>query len=392
MTIENYVSDTRTSCQECMSLTRNSTGEKYSKVKRYYFEKDDQVKQLQNTLAHQRLSQSRTSLDDGEYIQRFTRLDGLISQLAFGFRKDWKVIPPWLQAFVNKDAISIGKQEMTAVGRAFISRWLADEVFDKYFSPALEPSLSMELKSIQKNIRAFHPAFQTTEEEEALTAKIINWRLATVDGLQHVLTSADAATHKKELVDVLTQNLIATIQDFMSTPPVGLEGGVHMIIELAVAILGNLPFESRDVHIEYILPGSPLGAELMKIETGIPPLVAPISGDTSAPDNVSIRSTTDSASDMQAEESNSTVETSEKGEKKSFLGGLMGDRKKGGSSGTGLKQGSATNSQTSLAPPGSSGGPKEGASDGSPRVRLCVFLSLEIRGKMVLAKAPVYRA
>ncbi|KAK5007980.1 hypothetical protein LTR60_005576, partial [Cryomyces antarcticus] len=37
---------------------------KYVRVKKYYFEKEDQVKQLQNTLAHQRLSQSKTSLDD----------------------------------------------------------------------------------------------------------------------------------------------------------------------------------------------------------------------------------------------------------------------------------------------------------------------------------------
>ncbi|KAI7343295.1 hypothetical protein KC336_g23065, partial [Hortaea werneckii] len=51
--------------------------EKYTKVKKYYFEKEDQVKQLQNSLAHQRLSQSRTSLDDSEYTTRFNRLDGL---------------------------------------------------------------------------------------------------------------------------------------------------------------------------------------------------------------------------------------------------------------------------------------------------------------------------
>ncbi|KAB8437451.1 hypothetical protein FH972_025129 [Carpinus fangiana] len=366
------------------AATREAS-EKYSKVKRYYFEKDDQVKQLQNTLAHQRLSQSRTSLDDGEYIQRFTRLDGLISQLAFGFRKDWKSIPPWLQPCVNKDAISIGKQEMTAVGRAFISRWLAEEVFDKYFSPALEPGLSMELKSIQKNIRAFHPPFQTSEEQEALTARIINWRLSTVDGMQHSLSSGDAATNKKQLIDKLTAELIAAVQEHMTAPPVGLEGGVHMIIELAVAILANLPFESRDVHIDYILPGTLLGGELMKIETGIPPLAVPMVGDAPASDSVSIRSATESTSDMQVDE----TEPAEKGEKKGFLGGLMGERKKAGNGVAGFKHGSAANSQTSLAPPGSSSGAKE--ADANPRVRMAVFLGLEIRGKMVLAKAPVYR-
>ena len=85
-------------------------------MKRYYFDKESQVTQLQNAVAHQRLSQSRTSLDDGEYVSRMTRLDGLIAQLAFGFRKEWKTIPSWMQASVNKEAVITGKQEMTAVG------------------------------------------------------------------------------------------------------------------------------------------------------------------------------------------------------------------------------------------------------------------------------------
>ncbi|KAL8871395.1 MAG: hypothetical protein Q9174_002762, partial [Haloplaca sp. 1 TL-2023] len=38
--------------------------DKYRKVKKYYFDKEAQVQTLQNTLAHQRLAQSRTSLDD----------------------------------------------------------------------------------------------------------------------------------------------------------------------------------------------------------------------------------------------------------------------------------------------------------------------------------------
>ena len=114
-----------------MRLT-SIVGEKYTKVKKYYFEKEDQVKQLQNSLAHQRLSQSRTSLDDSEYTTRFNRLDGLIAQLAFSIRKNWKSIPSWLLSSVNKDAVATGKQEMTAAGRAFISCWLVEEVFDAH--------------------------------------------------------------------------------------------------------------------------------------------------------------------------------------------------------------------------------------------------------------------
>jgi hypothetical protein len=66
---------------------------KYKKVKGLYFEKQAQVEQLQNTLANQRLSQSRTSLDDSEYLTRFQRLDGAIKEVAFSIRK---VFPPRL--------------------------------------------------------------------------------------------------------------------------------------------------------------------------------------------------------------------------------------------------------------------------------------------------------
>ena len=47
-----------------MIFLTHFTEEKYQKVKKYYFEKESQVHQLQNTIAHQRLSASRTSLDD----------------------------------------------------------------------------------------------------------------------------------------------------------------------------------------------------------------------------------------------------------------------------------------------------------------------------------------
>lgn len=106
-------------------------------MKRYFFEQQTQVHQLQNTLANQRLSLSRTSWDDSEYATRFGRLDGLIAQLSFSIRKDWKSIPAFLYPVVNKTAVEIGKQEMTAVGRAFISHWLVENIFEKYFHPDL---------------------------------------------------------------------------------------------------------------------------------------------------------------------------------------------------------------------------------------------------------------
>merc|ERR1711881_188528 len=110
---------------------------------------------LQNTLAHQRLAASRTSLDDSEYAARFTRLDGLISQLAFSIRKSWKTIPDFLQRGVNKDAILTGKQEMTAVGKAYMSHWLVSNLFDMYFHPSLELGLSRDLKEVWHNVRKY---------------------------------------------------------------------------------------------------------------------------------------------------------------------------------------------------------------------------------------------
>ena len=231
------------------------------------------MKQLQNSLAHQRLAQSRTSLDDSEYSTRFNRLDGLIAQLAFSIRKSWKSVPSWLGNSVNKDATQTGKQEMTAAGRAFISCWLVEDVFDMYFHPDLDPALSAQLKTILKNIRRLAPPCQTQEDEEFLTAKVVNWRLATLDGLQEMLRSQQSANHRLQLIELLKERLIKALQVHLDNPPMSdLEGGVHMIIELAVSMTTHLPLESRDVQIDYFMPGDPVSTEMMKLETGIPAL------------------------------------------------------------------------------------------------------------------------
>ena len=346
-------------------------------MKRYYFDKDAQVTTLQNALAHQKLSQSRTSLDDGEYMQRLQRLDGLISQLAFGFRKDWKSLPHWIQPFVNKDAVTVGKQEMTAAGRAFISRWLVDEVFNKYFHPGLDLEVSRQLKTIQNNIRGHGTALQTGEEEEALNSKIINWRLTTMDGLQQELNSPEATSRRQHLIELLDAQLVSSLTEFMHETPAGLEGGVHMITELAVTILLHLPFESRDVNIEYFHPGTLFDERIMKAESGIPPLGVPMAEPVES-DKVSIHSNR-SDEDQEAEEA---MKTDKQEHRRGFLKQLMDSKKS-----PPPKQGSAAASQNSLLqPPGSSGGAKE------DRVRLCVFLGLSIRGKMVLSTAPVFKS
>ncbi|KAI9653602.1 MAG: hypothetical protein M1831_005984 [Alyxoria varia] len=363
--------------------------EKYSKVKRYYFDKESQVTQLQNAVAHQRLSQSRTSLDDGEYVSRMTRLDGLIAQLAFGFRKEWKTIPSWMQTSVNKDAIPTGKQEMTAVGRAFVSRWLVEQVFEKFFHPSLDREVSKALKGIQLNLRRTAPVLQTGEEEEALTAKIINWRLSTIDGLLPHINSAEASSHRQALTETLTAELVGHIVEHMQDPPpVGIEGGVNMIMELVISILGHLPFESRDVNIEYFPPGSFIHPDLMKIETGIPVLSDPMAVlETRDGDDTSTASNVEQVAQSDTQTEDTSPARDQSSGKKSFLGGIIGSKKRDNIGS--FKQGSGNESQTSLSqqPPASAGAKDEQAA----RVRLCVLPGLQIRGKMVLAKAPVYK-
>ncbi|KAI7217504.1 hypothetical protein KC333_g4193 [Hortaea werneckii] len=366
--------------------------EKYTKVKKYYFEKEDQVKQLQNSLAHQRLSQSRTSLDDSEYTTRFNRLDGLVAQLAFSIRKTWKSMPDWLDRSVNKDAVSIGKQEMTAGGRSFISKWLVDEVFNKYFHPDLEPSLSAQLKAIQLNIRRFAPPAQSVEEEEYLTSKVINWRLSTLEGLQDALRSPRCADNRAQLTDMLKEQLIKTLAVHLQDPPPSdLEGGVHMIIELVVSIAIHLPVESRDVVIEYFMPGYSIMPEHMKVESGIPPLQTSIADDQA--DRASMKSAASDITDMTTENSGSTAhgDPPKKRSMLSALTGSAGGGSKSNKSSSSTKQhaaGAGGSSGSLHRPDSQQGHPSK--DDQPPRVRMAAGIGVQVRNRTVLVKAPVF--
>ncbi|KAF2157067.1 hypothetical protein K461DRAFT_219294 [Myriangium duriaei CBS 260.36] len=349
--------------------------EKYTKVKKYYFEKEEQVKQLQNLLAHQRIAQSRTSLDDSEYTTRLNRLDGLIAQLAFSIRKSWKTVPQWMAGSINKDAIVTGKQEMIAAGRAFISCWLADEVFDKYFHPDMDPALSEHFKTVQKNIRRFAPPSQTAEEEEQLSSKVVSWRLATLDGLQDILRSNQSAAFRSQLMEILKERLIGSLQVHLSDPPMSdLEGGVNMIIELAVNMLTFIPLESRDVVIEYFMPGTKLNLDMMKQENSIPALGISVAED--ANERISVRSSADSD-----EVNQSYGETEQRSAKRSMLSAITGKKSHAVQ---GKLQGAGSSS-------GSLGRPESaGKEEPMPKVRMAVGLAASIRGKSVLVKAPVH--
>lgn len=351
-------------------LTREAE-KKYNNAKKQFFQQQAQTHTLQNTLAQQRLSLSRTSLDDGEYAARFNRLDGLIANLAHSIRKEWGTVPEWLQPAVNKNAVQLGAKEMIVAGRAIISRWLLDEVFDKYFHPDLDVRLSTDLRAVQGNLRSVAPPAVNREEDEALTSKIINWRLTTVEGLMPILRGPASSTNRAALIEALSEQLLKDVGSMMKgQPPPELNGGIHMIVELAVGILMHIPLESRDIQIEYYEPGKLIDEDLMKIEGGLAPLAGPDA------DQLSL---TESTSSDPSSNKGDAFKSDEAG-KKSFLGGLIGHKKTSSSSVNQPKQGSQ-------APDA----PLAARDDDAPVVRICAALSVRTRGKMILVKAPVFR-
>ncbi|KAL8642101.1 MAG: hypothetical protein Q9228_001186 [Teloschistes exilis] len=384
--------------------------DKYRKVKKYYFDKEAQVQQLQNTLAHQRLAQSRTSLDDNEYVNRFSRLDGAINNLAFNIRREWRSVPPWLAPAVNKDATTNPTKEMTAVGRACISRWLVDELFDRFFHPGLEPGLSTQLKIIEKNLRRFAPPTPTDEEREGLVAKISNWRLATLEGLSEVLNSASATENRTTLTNTLVEKMVAALNMNLKDPaPPGLEGGVSMIVELAVGIAANLPLESRDVFVQYVYPNARIDEGVMKLETGLPALTNPGEGlaldDTAsrssidkdhagADDESSMKENDDSPESQQSQAvqqkdaATASVSTPAANSKKKsgMFGGFIGGKKASAvPSGSGV-----ATQQQQQAQKEKEQQQREKDKDKEERVRFCAFMAVEVRGRSVLIKAPVW--
>lgn len=350
---------------------------KYKNVKRLYFDGkkeieqlSGQVEQLQNAIANQRMSQSRTSLDDNEYTTRFNRLNGAINNLSFNIRKDWQSLPQWLVPFVSPDALKTGKQEMTAVGRAVITRWIVDEIFNRCFHPGLEPELSRQLKIIEHNIRHFSYTMNSQEEFDALTSKVVSWRMATLEGLQDVLRSPESANHRNDFTRRATTNLTAWLfQHLTDPPPAGVDGSASMIVELAVGIASNLPLESRDVAIIYPVPEQPIQPELMEVEkTGLPALESRPS---------------DAGEEGAGEDGGSGKDGAKDGKDR------RGDKLRtgmlsvlgGGGGAPGSRKGSIADGASQAAPPP----PKDAG-----KVRFAGFVAVEVRGRQVLVKAPVW--
>ncbi|CAK7263719.1 hypothetical protein SEPCBS119000_000625 [Sporothrix epigloea] len=254
---------------------------KYKNVKRLYFDGKvlidqlyGQIEHLQDTIASQRMSQSRTALDDSEYATRFNRLNGAINNMSFNIRKDWVALPSWIEPYTSAGALKTGKQEMTAVGRAIICRWVVESVFDGCFHPCLDPELSLQLKAIEHNIR--HPSHKlnSQEESDALTDKITSWRMATLEGLQDVLTGPQSSENRAKFIQHAVSHLTSYLCGHLSDPPPpGLFGSASTIVELAVGIASNLPLESRDVVVSLPLPLDYVAPHLMEVEkAGLPSL------------------------------------------------------------------------------------------------------------------------
>ncbi|EEA25269.1 hypothetical protein TMatcc_006509 [Talaromyces marneffei ATCC 18224] len=384
---------------------------KYQKVKRYYFEKEAQVTALQNTVAHQRMAVSRTVLDDNEYTARFQRLDGAIKELAFSIRKDWRAIPDWLHPFVNEDAVTVGTKEMTGVGRAVITRWVAEEVFNRYFHPGLERTFSERLKTIEMHLRRQQVQVFNEDDKENQVARISNWRRTTLDGLADMLQSRTTQENLDQLVEYLVEKLSAMLQcDLKEPAPPELAHYTRMIVENAINIAEKIPQEARDIVVDYISPGSFVSEINMKVETGLPPLTRPLAdgkddiaseGNEEMETDIKEQPTPPQQTDQQQGKNPTHMPQSREQRKKYPFGSLMS--KKSLASTNPAPAQSQNPSQGTASSPDNATNNKERdeqlqqqqqqQQDKRPRVRLSTFMTVEVKGRgpnNVLIQAPVY--
>lgn len=326
---------------------------------------------------------SRTVLDDNEYTNRFQRLDGAIKDLAFSVRKYWRSIPSWLNGMVTDDALSVGMKEMTAVGRAVISRWLVEEVFQRYFHPSLDPAFSVQLKNIEMNLRRQRPS--SDEDRENASARLSYWRRTTFDGLSDSLIGPDAQEHRVELVEHLIVELAAFMgSQLHEIASPGLEASVRMIIENSINIIEKIPLEARDVCVDYFPPGISLAEQYMKVEGQLPALShpPPPPSDQEQPEEPAAAEG-DASSGPTAGVIENPSPAQQKPSKKSIFGALI----------------SRKHASNEMSRPAPAPGPAEDKSEpadvapSNPRIRFAAFLAVEVRGKgppTVLIKSPVW--
>ncbi|KAI7262833.1 hypothetical protein KC343_g3785, partial [Hortaea werneckii] len=165
----------------------------------------------------------------------------------------------------------------------------------------------------------------------------------------------------------------------------------HMIIELVISIAIHLPVESRDVVIEYFMPGYSIMPEHMKVESGIPPLQTSIADDQA--DRASMKSAASDITDMTTDNSGSNAH-GDPPKKRSMLSALTGSAGGAGSksnkSSSSTKQhaGAGGSSGSLHRPESQQGHPSK--DDQPPRVRMAAGIGVQVRNRTVLVKAPVF--
>lgn len=355
-------------------------------------------------MAHQRLAQSRTSLDDNEYTSRFERLDGAIKNVAFEIRQSWKTIPPWLTSSINMGAATKGGREMTVVGRAAISRWVVEEVIEAFFHPALEPNLSSKLKDIEGNIRLMAGK---SDDDDALSARICNWRLTTLDALHNEINSPAGHEMRTRLAEDLVNRLVSHLKEYLHDPaPIGLLGGVQMVVDIAVGLISNLPIESREIKVWYPQPGSAFNAKLMKGEGGLPPLgngdsekqvVEPGQGPGNNNNQAEEQETSGKHTQHTGPADRAGVAGLPQGQQQQQ--GKQDAKKPSGFSGRVKKalhgaqsqvSGQAAGQQQPPPSPGAQGQKTLPQKEEVEKIRMAGFFAVEVRGRSILVKAPVW--
>jgi len=174
---------------------------------------------------------------------------------------------------------------------------------------------------------------------------------------------------------------------------------------LAIKIAVHVPVESRDVQIEYYQPLHHVLPEVMKIEIGIPALMNPIVATEISPSSITSGggAPVDSA-DRASLKSTDTKESSvaddigpQGKEEKRSRGMFSGLMSSGGSKVAKPPPSSsgAPPQQQQQVPPQGQGPPKQSGRETptlqkEERVRMAVGIGVQIRGRSVLVKAPVY--
>ncbi|RFN49717.1 hypothetical protein FIE12Z_6069 [Fusarium flagelliforme] len=183
--------------------------------------------------------------------------------------------------------------------------------------------------------------------------------MTSLDGLHRQLNSPAANENRNTFIAKTTTNLTACLYQFLNTPPPpGVDGSASMIVELAVGIAANLPLESRDVAITYPLPGDIVQPHVMEVEKAALPVLEAQKGgedgdDKDGDDEKKVKTgTLNKAAPLESGEGKDASESRRTdADKDTFVAAL----------------------------------PKD-----SNRVRFAGFMALEVRGRQVLMKAPVW--